>query len=492
MAKLDISNVIRVTLLTALMGLSNVNTSALALFTAEVPITQNFGTAQIYLEAPSVAIDFGTASATYRLATMIFSQNPNILSAGGYLVVIPQLAAAPAAPATILSRGPVDLTQLTQTNYGIKPAIDGGAAAHIAIGAINLTSLATVAASLNVTAISTAGLVFTVSGTLSAAYVTLATIAASATKSITLSADATGTDIAPLLNIDLASATGAATGVERVKDAILRTKDAVPYFGMIIDAVPASSAVLTEIAATVQTLNKMLFVGSNLSADITGMFLTLQNSGMNQTRCLYYSNSVPDAVDFAAGYASRGLSINFSGFKTAHTMHLKQITGKVADPGLTQTLLNSCQNNGVDVYADFGVPKVFTSGGNGYFDAIYCNLAFKLQLQIAGFNYLAQTNTKVPQTEEGMNGLKGAYRKICDAFVQNGVFAPGTWTDSTTFGDPSDHIRNIKDQGFYIYSLPIASQSTVDRNARKAPFIYLAAKSAGAIHSSDVLAYVNP
>ena len=245
-----------------------------------------------------------------------------------------------------------------------------------------------------------------------------------------------------------------------------------------------------ELAKTVQTMDKLLFVGSNLSADIAGVFTTILNAGLTHTRTLYYSIAENDALDFAAGYAGRGMSINFSGFNTAHTMHLKEITGLVGDSGMTQALLTAAANAGVDFFGDFGVPKVFTSGANMYFDQIYTRLAFKVKIAIAGFNFLATTNTKIKQTEEGMNGLKSAYRAVCSAFVDNGVFGPGAWTGSTTFGNPEDHIRNIKDQGFFIYSLPIATQSQVDRNARKAPACYIAAKDSGAIHSADVTVYV--
>ena len=43
----------------------------------------------IYTDPISVGNDFGTSSETYYLAQMVFSQNPNILSAGGQLVIYP-------------------------------------------------------------------------------------------------------------------------------------------------------------------------------------------------------------------------------------------------------------------------------------------------------------------------------------------------------------------------------------------------------------------
>ena len=95
-----------------------------------------------------------------------------------------------------------------------------------------------------------------------------------------------------------------------------------------------------------------------------------------------------------------------------------------------------------------------------------------------------------PTIAQGMSGLKGAFRKVCKAFVTNGTFAPGTWNSSSTFGDPDDHVKNIAAAGFYIYSDSIASQSQSDREMRIAPSIYIAAKDAGAIHSSDVTVYV--
>lgn len=491
MAKLDIGNVIRVTLLSALKGLSDVNTSALALFVDETPIPADYGDYQIYLSPDAVADDWGSNSDAYRLAVMAFSSSPNIMSGGGYLVIIPKKKDAAAAPATIIGTGPVDLTALSASDYKIKAAINGAAAAEIAIGSIDATSMATAAASLNSYALETAGLVFEITGEVTAATVTLKTDTAGATAAIVLSATASGTDIAIPLKIVLQSATGAASGTEKLKDAVLRTREIVDYFGIIANEKLATDALLLEFARTIQTMDKLYFAPSGLSGDITAGFAAIMNAGLTHTRCLYYSVSADDALDFAAGYAGRGLSINFSGFNTAHTMHLKEITGMTADPGITQTVLNTAKNNGVDVLANIGgVAKVMTSGENQYFDQVYTRLAFKLRLAVAGFNFLATTNTKIPQTEDGMNGLKGALRKICGQFVDNGTFAPGAWLSSTTFGTPEDHIRNIKDMGYFIYSTPIANQGQTDRNARKAPPIYIAAKDAGAIHSADVTVYV--
>ena len=112
-------------------------------------------------------------------------------------------------------------------------------------------------------------------------------------------------------------------------------------------------------------------------------------------------------------------------------------------------------------------------------------------MEVAGFNVLAQTQTKLPQTEAGMDVLKGGYRTVCTQSVVNGMVAPGSWTSPDTFGNPEDFKRNIEEQGYFIYSQPISQQSSVDREARKAPVIQIALKLAGAVHSSDVIVNIN-
>jgi hypothetical protein len=384
----------------------------------------------------------------------------------------------------------VNLLALTASDYNINVNVDGGGAADLLIGEIDTTDLASAETSLNSTAVASAGLEFVLSGELSAALITLQTTATGATKSMVIGAAGAGTDVAVPLGL-FGTASGADAGVERAKDCILRTKGTVNYFGIVYNEKMAD-AVLEELAATVQSLDKFQAVGSNLTADIAGVFTDLKDAGYTKTRCLLYTTAENDALDFAAGYMSRLMSINFNATGTALTMNLKDFVGLVADTGVTQTIRDSAKKAGVDVLADLGIPKILISGANLFSDQVYTRLALKVDLQIAGFNYLAQTTTKIPQTETGMDGLKGAYRAVMKRYVGVGVFAPGTWNSSTRFGDPADHDRNIEEFGFFIYSLPVAQQAQSEREARIAPVAQIAAKEAGAIHSSDVVVLVEP
>ncbi len=172
-------------------------------------------------------------------------------------------------------------------------------------------------------------------------------------------------------------------------------------------------------------------------------------------------------------------------------MNLKQISGYNPDQTLTATYLTQCQANGVDIYPSFaGISALYTSGANNWTDQIYGQYWLKFALQAAGFNFLGQTPTKIPQTEIGMSGLKGSYLTVLQQGVFNGFIAPGAWVGAAPFGNPADLVRCIADKGYYIYSLPVAQQTYAARTARQAPVIQIAVKLAGAIHSSQVIVQV--
>ena len=283
-------------------------------------------------------------------------------------------------------------------------------------------------------------------------------------------------------------------GFESLGSAISRADSLVQFFG-ILSTKDYDSTEVSAAAAVVQTMNKMLFVVSNSATDIgaTGSFHGIAEAGYDKTRCLaYLSDTTLDAKVMAAAYAGRALSTQFEASNTTSTMHLKDLVGIPADPSMTQTQLNLCQSCGADAYVNIaGVAKTFTSGANKFFDQVYNRCWFLGALEVAGFNALAKVSTKVPQTEPGMTILKGAYRLVCERGIRNGYLAPGAWNSADRFGDVEAMLRNIEEVGYYIYSLPVNQQAQTEREERKAPVVQIAVKEAGAIHSSNVIVYIN-
>lgn len=472
--QLSLSNVIQVSVSEAGAGVGEYNTSNIALFSDE-PFADTFGDLgyNIYLDPTQVGVDFGTDSETYAMALNVFAQQPNILAGGGYLVIIPFVEAKQTlALSAVAASGTFEIV----FSQGTTAAINWNDTAMQIQAKVNAV----------------AGLEdVLVTGSISSELLTLDFVGTYGPQTaVTVGSNSLETSGSTAITFIIAT-----TQVgETIAAAISRTQDLVQYFGIlgtvIYDQVDTLAA-----AAVVQALNKIIFIVSRTSSDVQagGLIDLLRTGGETQSRGLFYGSSADaDALGYAAAYASRGLSVDFSGSNTTTTMHLKTLINVQPDPSMTQTLLNLCKAAGADVYASFaGVPKVYTSGTNQFFDQVYNLQWFVGALQVAGFNYLAQSQTKIPQTENGMDGLKAAYSAICDQAISNQYSAPGQWNSPTTFGNQGNFLANISQFGYYIYSAPISQQLQADRVARKAPLVQIALKEAGAVQSSNVIVFVN-
>lgn len=473
--QLSLTNIVNISVSEAQAGIGDYNTSNIALFSDDAYDTDSFGSLgyKIYLSVQEVGEDFGTDSVTYAMSVGMFAQKPNILAGNGYLVIIPfvtavqhfALSGVPASGSFTLAftQGTTAAINWNDTSDMITAKIQAVAGLEQAVAT---GSLASQAFNISLKGVYGPESLPTVGG---------AGLQTSVPGAITITPTTT-------------------TAGETFTAAIVRTQGLVQYFGLMANLILAEAPMLAA-AATVQTLNKIVsFVSTDQAAVAEGGLLDLlRTGGFTQSRGLFYGASDDsDALVMMAAYLSRGLSTNFSGSNTTETMHLKDLSGIQPDPVMTQTLLNLCQAAGADVYASFqGVPKVFCSGKNQFFDQVYNLQWFVGALQVAGFNFLAESSTKVPQTENGMDGLKNAYRQVCEQAVTNQYSAPGTWNSSTTFGNQGDFLQNITQRGYYIFSQPIGKQSQTAREARQAPLVQIALKEAGAIHSSNVIVFVN-
>lgn len=483
MADLALTNVVSISVSQSGTGIGQYNTSNLALFSREA-----FGTGfgalgyKIYLSPTQVGVDFGTSSSTFAMANAVFSQQPNILANVGYLVVIPFLATAQTAVQSITTLSPALLPPASGAvtlNYA---GGNSGALAYNASNAAIQSAIRLIATLGTVVVVGTfaTGLSITLSGIVGAA--PLFTFSAN-----TL-ADAATAAITPV-----AATTTIGSLAETLDSAINRTQGLVQYFGIMSAEVQIQTVMLAA-AAVIQPLNKIGFFASYTAADVSpgGMLDLLRSGSFSQSRGLFYGDVLATSLVMMASYVGRAISTNFQGSKTTQSMHLKNLIGVQPDPSMTQTLLNQCLAAGADVYCSIqGVPKVFCSGANTFFDNVYNLQWFIGSLQVAGFNQLAQTSTKIAQTEDGLTTLKSAYANVCEQALTNQFAAPGAWNNPTTFGVQADLFANISQRGYYIYSSPVSQQAASVRATRAAPLIQIALKYAGAIHSGSVIVNVN-
>lgn len=474
---LELTNVINISVSQAQAGINDYNTSNLAIFSDEIPAV-SFGSLgyAIYDSPTQVGIDFGTGSKTFAMANAVFSQQPNILAGGGSLVIV--LLGVETQTLTF-SAVAASGTFIFNYNGHASAAINWNDTAAQIQAKIRAMSgleevLVTGSISSELLTIQYAG----VYGNIALATITSNSVVTSGSAAITITPAQT-----------IAGETWAT--------AITRTKDLVQYFGLMVNQTVAEigQADILAAAAVIQSLNKIGFCVSHTEADIQagGIIDLLRTGSFSQLRGLYYSDPLAlNDIVMMASYAGRALSTNFSGSNTTQTMHLKDLLGVQPDPLMTQTILNEALAAGADTYISLqGVPKVFCSGLNKFFDQVYNLQWFVGALQVAGFNYLAQSSTKIPQTENGIDGLKGAYRAVCEQAVTNQYLAPGQWDSSTTFGNQNDFLANVSQRGYYLFSLPIAQQLQSARAARQAPLVQIAGKEAGAVQESSVIVNIN-
>jgi len=495
MADLSITNIVNVNINEPQTGISEYKVNNLAIFTKETPIATLSDGYGIYKDSISVAEDWGTTSEAYLQAKAIFAQSPNIKSGDGDLIII-QVQESLSATA-----GKFETSNIYENIAAIKLiddgeftiAIDGAASANIT--GLDFTSATDLADIASVIDTALTGASASADSTNGSIVITSDTTGASSSIEITAYTGGSGTDIsiATLFDFDNGTQTdGRAAGDETLEEAIVRTQSSVFYFGIL--AAWDITSEIVSLSTFMQTVRKLLFFSQNSTTALNpgGVFYTIKNSSLTHTRCLLYTISAQDARLMAAAYASKGMSTNFDASNATQTLNLKDLATINVDSGITQTIKNKCEELGVDIYASIsGIPKVFSFGANRYFDSIWNELAFVGDLEVAGFNALAKVSSKVPQTESGMEILKGAYRNVCEQYVVNAFIAPGTWNSTDTFGDPQTLIDNISNFGFYIYSQPVNKQSQADREARKAPVVQIAYKEAGAIHSTIVNLYRN-
>ena len=482
--EVPVSYTINVTLAATPSGIAEYNTNNIAIFTNEPAAFSD--SYRAYLGPNEVEADFGTSSLTYKMATELYAPVPNFVSGGGNLYIFP--FGGTNATAATLTTGSIasNLTALKAVVDGtLNITIDGNNDEISGIDFSTITTVADVATILNKLNLDVN--IEAVGNT-----IVFTSRHPGLTSGVTISAvsDAGLVDIstASYLNVAAGSTTsGQDAGGETLAEAVTRALNQV-YFGGVITTQITDADTRAANATAIQALDCIYYDNLQSLVDISTVGAAIKAAGNSKTRTLAYSISQTSGKQAIAGYASIAKSVNYSGTDTANTLNLKTITGIAGDTQLNGTYVLAANTNGVDIYGiTGGLSVIYSNDNNGYTDDVEANLWHKKATEVAGFNYLRQTNTKIPQTEAGMTGLKTAYAGICEQARRNGTVAPGTWNGSVPFGDPETFKRNIEETGYYIYSIPVALQNQTEREARKAPVVQIALKRSGAFHFSQVI-----
>jgi len=496
----DIVNVINVSLSTQGRLATPDNMNICVIMTDEVdgPVS-TLNRFEVYRNIDAVAVDFGTQSKAYTHAAAFFATKPNPDNAGGYLAIgfwrsVQEDVAA--SPGTNTGAELDDSTLIVQ----LQAISDGTLDIPVDAGTENLTALDfRVALDLD-------GVVTVLNAALSGATASLINANAILITSDTTGASSvvglttnpgTGTYVGDLLKLSAGSGAVIVAGLAANNNALetklaglTAVKAVLNFKGFVFIDTLSDAEVITlgTYAQANDVLGYETFTGATaLDIDVTEPIWINTLAGRTNFRCLY---SPANNRLMSASYMARMHTVNFNAENSALTMHLKELS--IPSEEFSEGDVLKALNVGADIYPSIKqTPLLLTSGANDFTDNRYNLLAYQIELETDGFNFLKATGTKVPQTTPGVQSLVDVYELATKRFVKAGVFAPGTWTSSDRFGDEETFDRSILQLGYYFLAGLLSDQSAASRANREAPVIQGAVKLAGAIHKSSVIVNVN-
>jgi hypothetical protein len=224
-----------------------------------------------------------------------------------------------------------------------------------------------------------------------------------------------------------------------------------------------------------------------VATDTTNIAYKLQQLNYNRTM-VQYSSSNPYAV---ASALARMLTTNYNGNNTVIALMYKQEPGITAET-LAASQVSALESFNANVFLAYNnntaIFEQGTSASGNFIDTVMGTDWLALDIQTSVYNLLYTSPNKIPQTDAGNGQIANTIESVCSQGVTNGLLAPGVW-QSNGFG--SLNTGDFLAKGFYVYTPPIASQSSTLRATRASVVFQVAAKLAGAIQTVNVIINVN-
>lgn len=443
-----------------------------------------------YVDLESVAAGFGTSAPEYYAAQLYFGQTPRPqqLMIGRWL----RTATSALLKGGILTAAEQAISKFTAITTGsFQVTVDGAVKSVTALNLSAVTNLNGVASAITA---KLTGAVCAWDG--SRFSITSSTTGTTSTIGYA-SATGSGQDVSGLLKLTSALALAPISGyaAETPVDCVstLANMSGQWYGSMFAAATMPTNDQIVDVAAFVEgaSISRLFGVTETDTRVLDNAWTTDLASRL---KALSYKRS---CVQFSANpYAvcalfGRAFSVNFSANRSTITLMYKQEPGVVAEL-LTETQAQTLKAKRCNVFVkyqnDTAIVQYGVMSGQAYFDEMHGLDWFSDALQTAEYNLLYQSKTKIPQTDAGQNQLVNVAAGVCAEAINNGLIAPGQW-NADGFGQLSR--GDFLEEGFYIYTQPMAAQDQSIREQRIAPPIQIALKLAGAIHEIDAIVDVN-
>ena len=484
MGEIALTNTINITLSGTPKGLGDFATNSILLATNETPLSS-----EPYIWAVSaqdIINEYGSDSKTALMGQALFTPSFNLKTGKGQVLVVPYTA-TDATHCTLETKAIEDVSAFKAVKDGkLTITIDGN---EHKLSGLNFETIKTLADVVKILVAENLDIDIEATSENKIKFTSRRLGANDSTILMEATTNGAGTDLYGATYLDGATATTTnttnATGTT-LAELVAKAED-FGYFGGILTTQECENTLVKANATAIQAQDHIYYEVTKSLKNMAVLGEQITQAGLNKTRLLAYSEKNEKVA--IATYATIASSTNYSGTDTCLTMNLKELTGVDPDKNLNQTYYNSAKTNGCDIYGSTcGLSAVYSFGANEYTDVVTGELWLKKALEVAGWNYLRKTNTKIPQTETGLTGLKNAYIQVLQQGVRNGLIGVGNrWNDSIPFGNGETFQDNIEKLGYYVYSIPIAEQSQTERENREAPLIQIAVKLSGAMHSSNVI-----
>ena len=449
---------------------------------------------RVYTTLEAVAQDFGVTAPEYYGAALYFGQSPR----PAQLMIGRWLSSAVPAQLT----GAI-LTAAQQTLANWTAIIDGAFDITIDGTDINLTALnfssvtnlngvATVVSTALNTALAGASCVWNGSQFI------IYGATSGSTGAIGYATDTASSTVASMMGLTAGAAVAVDAGADSESPAVAAALFAdlsASWYGLTFCAAATiTDAEHLAVAAFIEGAGKARRYGVTVQStqainplSDTDLGSQLKAAGYRRTSWIYSSHN-PYAV---CSMFARAFAVNFSGNRTTITLMYKQLPGVVYEQ-LTETQAQALESKNGNVYVlydnDTAILQYGVNCDGSYFDELHGADWLADAIQVALYNVLYQSQTKIPQTDEGTAQLVNAAQRVLDQAVQNGFAAPGIW-NADGFGTLQRGDR--LDSGYYVYMPSVDDQDQSEREERMAPPMQIAVKLAGAIHTADVIISIN-
>lgn len=229
-----------------------------------------------------------------------------------------------------------------------------------------------------------------------------------------------------------------------------------------------------------------------LSGAAGNVFSFLKAANYNRVYGAYSTTQggiAPNNAYAAAADMGVSMGLNTGLANSYFTMKFKVLTGIIPEP-LSPSQIAVIEGNNGNLYLSYANAYTIVEQGvvanSQFFDEILNIDMLASAIQFNVMNELV-SSPAVPQTDAGQTQLIHAVNQACQAAVDRGFLAGGIWHGVQILkllpGDPVP-------AGFLVQSPLYATQSSSDRQARKAMPIYAAVLESGAVHSVIIGVYV--